>query len=89
MTLAAPISICVYDICNIKTNYLKPMLIQYPVTQREFQSDTDGFFPKFGFPQVIGCIHGTHMSIEQPNKNPPDCFSYKMNQTINRQRIYN
>ena len=57
---------------------IKSVFIQYPVTQRETQTDINGFLKKFGFPQVIGFIDGAHMPIEQPNKNIPNCFSYKM-----------
>ena len=61
----ATISSCVNKVCNITTNYLGPMFIKYPVTQGEVQSAIDGFLQKFGFPQVIGCIDGTHIPIQK------------------------
>ena len=85
----ATISLCVNEVCNIITNYLGPMFIKYPVTQGEVQSAIDGFLQKFGFPQVIGCIDGTHIPIQQPSKNAHDYFSCKMKSTINCRAICN
>ena len=85
----ATISLCVIEVCNIITNYHGPMFIKYPVTQGEVQSVIDGFLQKFGFPQVIGCIDGTHIPIQQLNKNVHNYFSYKMKYTINCQAICN
>ena len=85
----ATISLCVNEVCNIITNYLGPMFIKYPVTQGEVQSAIDGFLQKSGFPQVIGCIDGTHIPIRQPSVNAHDYFSYKMKHTINCQAICN
>ncbi len=44
---------------------------------------------KDGFPQVFGCVDGTHIPIAQPTENPHDYFSYKMKYTINVQAICN
>ena len=85
----ATISLCVNEVCNIITNYLGPMFIKYPVTQGEVQSAIDGFLQKSGFPQVIGCIDGTHIPIRQPSVNAHDYFSYKMKHTISCKEICN
>ena len=63
------------------------MFIKYPVTKGEVQSAIDGFLQKFDFPQVIGCIDGTHIPNQQPNENAHDYFSYNMKYTINCQAI--
>ena len=47
------------------------------------------FLEKFGFPQVIGCVDGTHIPIKQPTENSHDYFSYKMTYSINCQAICN
>ena len=65
------------------------MFIKYPVTQGEVESAIDGFLQKFGFPQVMECIDGTHIPIQQPSKNAHDYFSCKMKSTINCQAICN
>ena len=85
----ATISLCVIEVWNILTNYLGPIFIKYPVTQGEVQFATDGFLEKFGFPQVIGCIDGTHIPIQQPNENAHDYLWYKIKYTINCQAICN
>ena len=80
-------SLCVNEVCNTITNYLGPIFIKYPVTKGEVQSAIDGFLQKFDFPQVIGCIDGTHIPNQQPNENAHDYFSYNMKYTINCQAI--
>ena len=42
---------------------------------------------RFGFPQVIGCIDGTHIPIKQPSENAHDYYSYKMCYSLNVQGI--
>lgn len=83
----ATISLCVNEVCNTITNYLGSIFIKYPVTKEEVQSAIDGFLQKFGFPQVIGCIDGTHIPIQQPNENAHDYLQMKY--TINCQEICN
>ena len=80
-------SLCVNEVCNTITNYLGSIFIKYPVTKEEVQSAIDGFLQKFGFPQVIGCIDGTHIPIQQPNENAHDYLQMKY--TINCQAICN
>ena len=83
----ATISLYVNEVCNTITNYLGSIFIKYPVTKEEVQSAIDGFLQKFGFPQVIGCIDGTHIPIQQPNENAHDYLQMKY--TINCQEICN
>ena len=47
----------------------------------------DIFLQKFGFPQVIGVIDGTHIPIQQPVANKHDYFCYKQFYSINCQAI--
>ena len=49
---------------------------------------TSCFLQKFGFPQVIGCVDGTHIPIKQPSENAYDYFSYKLCYTLNCQAIW-
>ena len=59
----------------------------FPVSKQEVAEATGHFLQKFGFPQVIGCIDGTHIPIKQPSENSHDYFSYRMCYTINCQAI--
>jgi len=54
---------------------------------REVEETSSHFLNRFGFPNVIGCIDGTHIPIKQPTENPHDYFSYKLCYTLNCQAI--
>ena len=64
--------------------YLKD---QFPVTKEEVLEGTTNFHKAFGFPQVIGCIDGTHIPIKQPSENAHDFYSYKLCYSINCQAV--
>ena len=66
-----------------------PELIKFPETKEEVSTEISAFLQRFGFPQVIGCIDGTHIPIKQPVENAHDYFSYKQTYSINCQAIYN
>jgi len=66
---------------------LGPELIKFPVTKDEIKNATSRFEAKFGIPQVIGCIDGTHIPIKRPSDNPQDYFCYKMKYSLNIQAI--
>ena len=66
---------------------LGPDLIKFPTTKEEIEHVTAAFKDKFGSPQVIGCIDGTHIPIKQPNENPHDYFCYKVKYSLNVQAI--
>ena len=79
----------VHEICGILTNNLGPDLIKFPTEKNKVLEASSQFLEKFGFPQVIGCIDGTHIPIKQPTENSRDYFSYKMTYSINCQAICN
>ena len=72
--------------CAINTN-LGPELIKFPSTAEELKHAANKFYSKFSFPQVIGCIDGTHIPIKQPIENSHDYFCYKMRYSLNCQAI--
>ena len=41
----------------------------------------------FGFPMVVSCIDGTHITIRQPNKNAHDNLCYKIRYYMNTQTV--
>ena len=79
----------VYEICNVITKILGPELIKFPIQKDEVLVATTQFLERYGFPQVIGCIDGTHIPIKQPTENGHDYFSYKMCYSLNCQAICN
>ena len=79
----------VKEICGILTRDLGPELIKFPVEKEEVLVASAQFQQKFGFPQVIGCIDGTHIPIKQPSENAHDYFSYKLCYSLNCQAICN
>jgi len=83
------LSVTLKEICEIIVNNLGAEYIKYPKTKEEVSKATDGFTKRFGFPQVIGCVDGTHIPIKRPTENAQDYFSYKMKYTLNCQAICN
>ena len=77
------------EICGILTNKLGPDLIKFPTEKDEVLKASSQFLEKIGFPQVIGCVDGTHIPIKQPTEKEHDYFSYKMTYSINCQAICN
>ena len=77
----------VHEICQILSENIGPKIVKFPVSKQEVAEATGHFLQKFGFPQVIGCIDGTHIPIKQPSENSHDYFPYKMCYTITCQAI--
>ena len=51
----------IHEICEIIAKQLGPVLIKFPTTKEEVLATSTQFLNRFGFPQVIGCIDGTHV----------------------------
>ncbi|CAF1470821.1 unnamed protein product [Rotaria magnacalcarata] len=66
-----------HDFCNILVELFFGRLIKFPANNQEIQATTDEFLQKFGYPMCIGCIDGTHISIEPPTGAETDYFNYK------------
>ena len=77
----------VHEICQILSENIDPKIVNFPVSKQEVAEATGHFLQTFGFPQIIGCIDGTHIPIKQPSENSHDYFSYRMCYTINCQAI--
>lgn len=54
------------EFCTAVCRHLRPLYLNFPSTVEEAQDIIDGFYSKWGFPQVIGCLDGTHISIDRP-----------------------
>ncbi|XP_057310515.1 putative nuclease HARBI1 [Hydractinia symbiolongicarpus] len=80
-------SVVVHEICGILAKDIASLLIKFPVEKADVEKISSNFLKRFGFPQVIGCVDGTHIPIKQPSENSHDYFSYKMYYSINCQAI--
>lgn len=60
----------IQEMCDILTKYLRPELIKFPIEKDEILGPLSQFQQRFGFPQVIGCIDGTHIPIKQLQECP-------------------
>ncbi len=81
------VGVVVKEICGILTHNLGNELIKFPIEKEEVVKTSEEFQQRFGFPQVIGCVDGTHIPIKQPSENARDYFSYKMCYSLNCQGI--
>lgn len=81
------VSNTVKRVCSAINEHLGPTLIKTPTTVQEVGLAAKNFQEKFGFPQVIGLVDGTHIPIKQPQENAHPYFSYKMKYTINAQAV--
>ena len=79
----------IQEICMFLTKNIGPELIKFPETKEDVSIEISAFLQRFGLPQVIGCIDGTHIPIKQPVENTHDYFSYKQTYSINCQAICN
>lgn len=53
-------------VLNIMETEVCPDIIKFPSDEQEINAIKLGFYEKTGFPGVIGCIDGTHISIIPP-----------------------
>ena len=83
------VGVVVHEICSILSNDIAKILIHFPQQKKDVTKIAQQFIDRFGFPQVIGCIDGTHIPIKQPTENAHDYFSYKMFYSVNCQAICN
>jgi len=77
----------VKEICGILSKDLGPKLVKFPVEKDEVLESAFQFQQRFGFPQAVGCINGTHILIKQPSENAHDYYSYKLCYSLNFQAI--
>ena len=63
--------------------------VKWPKQQQELSSLKTAFYQRGGFPSVIGCVDGTHIRIQAPNKNENSYVNRKGFHSINVQGICN
>lgn len=71
-------SVCliVKDVCQAIVSLLQPKYITVPTGDR-LKAIVDGFESKWGFPQCVGAIDGSHIPIASPQEHPADYHNRK------------
>ena len=76
----------VLDTCEVITDHLMPKYVRVP--QNECLRDIiDGFQCRWGFPQTVGAIDGTHIPILRPKESGSDYYNRKSYHSILMQAI--
>ena len=73
-------------VCIAINTYLGPRYLKIP-TGDSLNSTVNSFEEKFGFPQVLGVVDGTHIPINKPKEDSQSYFSYKMKYSLNVQGV--
>ena len=80
------VSQTIKSVCHAINKHLGPRYLKIPKGD-ELQQSVTCFLEKFGFPQVLGCVDGSHIEIEKPTENSQSYFSYKMMYSLNVQAV--
>ena len=81
------VSILVRRVCTAISEYLGPIYVHLPTSEREVQELVDQFHVYHGFPQCMhmGAVDGTHIPIKEPTENASDYINRKAYTSINVQ----
>ena len=72
----ATVCVIVNETCRSIVKYLLPRFVCFPVGDR-LKEVVRGFEARWGFPQVAGCIDGTHIPIIRPQDSGTDYYNRK------------
>lgn len=67
--------------------FLKNRFIVFPTTRDEIEQKMQDFKDKYGIPQIVGAVDGSHIEINAPPNNHEDYFNRKQHYSINLQGI--
>ena len=79
----ATVSKVVCRVTSVISEKLDPKYIVLPKTKEEFEEHVRNFYNRYGFPQCIGAVGGTHIKIKRPVDNPTDYVNRKGSFTLN------
>ena len=68
--------VTVRDVCSAIVEKLAPRFITVPCGN-ELKAVVEGFLSRWGFPQCVGAIDGSHIPIIAPKENATDYFNRK------------
>ena len=81
----ACVSITICRVCHAICDHLGPKYIRLPQTEAEVKEKIEQFEKTHIFPQCLGAVDGTHISIKQPRSNATDFINRKSRYSINVQ----
>ena len=81
------VSTVIKEVTELISKKLGPKLIKFPTTTEEVEKSVNFFYKQHGFPQCLGAIDGTHVSIKQPLENHTDYLNRKGQYSINIQAV--
>ena len=70
------VCVAVHNVCDLLIQQFSTTYIKIPMGQG-LRDIVDGFKSKWGFPQCIGAIDGSHIPIIAPSENPLDYYNRK------------
>ena len=73
----ATVSTIIRRVAQAITFHLGPKYIKLPKTEEEVRTAESRFYAKFGFPQCIGAIDGSHIFTKRPSNSPTDYLNRK------------
>ena len=81
----ATVSKVIHRVTFVISEKLGAKYIVLPKTKEEVEEHARNFYNRYGFPQCIGAIDGTHIKIKRLVDNPTDYVNRKGNFTLNCQ----
>ena len=81
----AAVSKVICRVTSVISEKRDPKYIVLPKTKEEFEEHVRNFYNRYGFPQCIGAVDGTHIKIKRPVDSPTDYVNRKGNFTFNCQ----
>ena len=79
------VSIILRRVCTAISEYLGPIHVHLPTSEREVQELLNQFHVYHGFPQCMVAVDGSHILIKEPTENASDYINRKGYTSINVQ----
>ena len=81
----ATVSKVICRVTSLIPEKLGPKYIVLPKTKEEVEDHVRNFYNRYGFPQCIDAVNGTHIKIKRPVDKPTDYVNRKGNFRLNCQ----